>query len=146
MTYLKKISFLLINILLCGMARICIKLFPLTHVKPYFGTPYKNTLLSTLLTPKQHRHALHLRRSIRLASTYTPWNSNCLTQALVARFWCYHLNIPYILYIGFKKDATSASGYAAHAWLTAGPIAITGGHSFSSFHVISSHLSGDLLL
>jgi hypothetical protein len=145
MIYLKKTCLLCVNILLCGIARACIKLFPLTRITPYFGRPYKNILLSTMLTPKQHHQALHLCRSISLASQYTPWHSNCLTQALVARFWCYHLNIPYILYIGFKKDATSTSGYAAHAWLTAGSIAITGGHSFSNFHVVSSYLSREPL-
>lgn len=82
---------------------------------------------------------MQLHHTIKLAAKYTPWTSNCLTQAMVARFWGHLLNIPYVLYIGFAKDELKPSGYAAHAWLTAGPIAITGDMSFESFKVISSY-------
>ncbi|MDX2346771.1 MAG: lasso peptide biosynthesis B2 protein [Legionella sp.] len=129
-----------INFILCGIARLAINCLPLKHISPYFGMLYQNTLLSTVLSKQQLRYAIILRRSIKLASKYTPWNSNCLTQAMVAKFWCKRLNIPYVLYIGFAKDKTKPEGYAAHAWLTAGPIAITGEYSFAKFHVISSYV------
>ena len=138
MSFKRKCLFV-INFFLCGVARACIHLFPLKRLSPYFGTLHSNTIFSTILTPKQRRHAIQLRRSIELAAKYTPWHSNCLTQAMVAKFWCKRLHIPYILYIGFAKDAEKPNGYAAHAWLTAGPIAITGELSFSSFRVISSY-------
>jgi hypothetical protein len=64
---------------------------------------------------------------------------------MVAKFWCKRLDIPYVLYIGFAKNAEKPNGYAAHAWLTAGPIAITGEYSFSKFHVISSYVSATIL-
>ncbi|MDF1646831.1 MAG: lasso peptide biosynthesis B2 protein [Legionellaceae bacterium] len=130
-----------LNFFLCGIARMCINLFPLKHLSPYLGTLHKNTIFSTILSPKQHHHAIQLKRSIKLVAKYTPWNSNCLTQAMVAKFWCKRLHIPYILYIGFAKDTEKPSGYASHAWLTAGPVAITGEHSFSSFRVISSYVT-----
>ncbi len=129
-----------INFILCGIARLSINCLPLRHLSPYFGVLYQNKLLSTILSKKKLQYAAALRRSIQLAAQHTPWNSNCLTQAIVAKFWCHHLKIPYVLYIGFAKDKTKPEGYAAHAWLTAGPIAITGGYSFSSFHVISSYV------
>jgi len=134
-----------INFFLCGVARAFINLFPLKRLAPYFGELYSNTIFSTLLSPKQRAHAIQLRRSIALAAKYTPWDSNCLTQAMVAKFWCKHLNIPYILYIGFAKDANKPNGYASHAWLTAGPVAITCEHSFSSFKVVSSYAPKQLL-
>ncbi|MCH9755760.1 MAG: lasso peptide biosynthesis B2 protein [Gammaproteobacteria bacterium] len=137
----KRKGLFFINFCLCGIARLCINLFPLKRLAPYFGTLHKNTIFSTILTPKQRHHAIQLKRSIKLAAKYTPWDSNCLTQAMVAKFWCKHLNIPYILYIGFAKDIEKPGGYASHAWLTAGPVAITGDHSFSSFRVISSYVS-----
>ncbi len=138
---IKKNMLLLINILFCGIARACIKILPFPYIKPYLGTPYQNIMFSTLLTPKQHRYAIYLRQSIHRAAKLTPWHSNCLTQALVARLWCFWLDIPYVLYIGFQKDSTKSQGLGAHAWLTAGPIAITGGQAFPSYQVISSYIS-----
>lgn len=135
-----------INFILCGIARVFINLLPLKHLTPYFGTLHKNIIFSTLLTRVQRNQAIQLRRSIALVAKYTPWDSNCLTQAMVAKFWCSCLNIPYVLYIGFTKDADKPSGYASHAWLTAGPVAITGEHSFSSFKVVSSYTSKQLII
>jgi hypothetical protein len=106
---------------------------------------YQNKLLSTILSKKKIQYAAALRRSIQLAAQHTPWNSNCLTQAMVAKFWCHHLKIPYVLYIGFAKDKTKPEGYAAHAWLTAGPIAITFGYSFSRNHNIQWHFASSLM-
>lgn len=134
-----------VNYLLCGIARAFINLFPLKALAPYFGALHKNIIFSTVLTQSQRNHAIQLRRSIALAAKYTPWDSNCLTQAMVAKFWCARLHIPYVLYIGFTKNADKPSGYASHAWLTAGPVAITGEHSFSSFNVVSSYTPKHLL-
>jgi hypothetical protein len=134
-----------INFFLCGIARACILLFSLKRLSPYFGILHRNTIFSTILSKKQCHHAVQLRRSIKLASKYTPWNSNCLTQAMVAKFWCQQLNIPYVLYIGFAKDMNKTNGYAAHAWLTAGPVTITGELSFPHFHVISSYVPNAIL-
>jgi hypothetical protein len=136
----------ILNFFLCGIARAMIHLFPLRYLAPYFGTFYKNTIFSTLLTRPQRNHAIQLRRSIALAAKYTPWDSNCLTQAMVAKFWCNCLNIPYVFYIGFAKDEDKPHGYASHAWITAGSVAITGGHSFPSFKVVSSYAPQKLLL
>jgi len=135
----------LINFVLCGVARAFILLLPLKNLAPYFGALYKNTVFSTILTHPQINHAIQLRRSIALVAKYTPWDSNCLTQAMVAKFWCVCLSIPYVLYIGFTKDTDKPSGYASHAWLTAGPVAVTGEHSFSSFNVVSSYTSKHLI-
>lgn len=128
-----------VNWILLGIARAAIHLIPLKHLSRYFGTLHKNYIFSTILSKNELAHAVRLRRSIKLAASYTPWHSNCLTQAIVAKFWCHRLKVPYILYIGFAKDSNEPHGYASHAWLTAGPIAITGQHSFANFCVISSY-------
>ena len=130
-----------VNFILCGMTRLLIHCLPFKRLSPYFGQLYDNQLLSTILSQTQLQQATQIKHSIRMAAKYTPWHSNCLTQALVAKFWCQRLNIPYIFYIGIAKDSTKPTGYSAHAWLTTGPIAITGGYSFSSFQVISSYVS-----
>ena len=130
----------IINFILCGLARTAINLFPLKHLTPYFGQFQKTLTISTLLSDKQRRQACFIGKSVRLAAIYTPWNSSCLTQAMVAKFWCRLYRIPYILYIGFAKAENEPSGYKAHAWITAGPVAITGGNGLTYYHVVSSYV------
>jgi hypothetical protein len=129
------------NFFLCGIARAAIKFLPFSYLTPYFGTFGKTITLSQLISSQQLQQAVQIRKSITLAAKYTPWESNCLTQALVAKFWCSLYKLPYAFYIGFAKSKESASGFKGHAWVTTGPIAITGGHSFSEYQVISSYFS-----
>lgn len=93
---------------------------------------------STIISPEKIQQARLFSRSIKLAAKYTPWNSNCLTQAIVAKFWCQRYGIPYMFFIGFAKSCKTL-GKEAHAWVTAGPVAISGGHSLQSHHVVLSY-------
>lgn len=137
---LKYKIFFLINFMLCGFARASINLLPLKYLAPYFGEFQKTLTLSTIITKKQHSHARLIGQSVRLAANYTPWDSNCLTQAIVATFWCRLYRIPYVFYIGFSKAVNEPSGYMAHAWISAGPVAITGGDGLKDYHVLASYV------
>ena len=128
------------NFILCGVARASINLFSLPRLAPYFGAFYKTTTVSMLISEEQTRRAFKIGQSVRLAAKYTPWDSSCLTQAMVAKFWCRMYKIPYVLYIGFAKAEDEPHGFRAHAWLTAGRVALTGGHSLPNFHVVSSYI------
>ena len=130
----------IINFMLCGIARAAINLFPFPRLSPYLGQFQKTTILSTLVSNQQRQRARLIGNSVRLAAKHTPWDSSCLTQAMVAKFWCRFYRIPYILYIGFTKSAEEPSGYKAHAWITAGPVAITGGNGLADYHVVSSYV------
>jgi hypothetical protein len=134
-----KILFM-INFLLCGFARAAINIFPLKYLTPYFGQFQKTLTISTLISDKQRRQASLIGRAVRLAAKYTPWDSSCLTQAMVAKFWCRLYRIPYVFYIGFAKSETEPSGYMAHAWVAAGPVRITGGDGLTHYHVVSTYV------
>lgn len=135
-------TMLAINYVLCGIAKGSIHLLPLPRLSTYFGQFNKMTTVSTITTQQQIQRALVIGKSVRIAAKYTPWDSSCLTQAMVAKFWCSIFKIPYVLYIGFAKSTAAASGYDAHAWITAGPIVLTGGSgSFGHYTVVSSYLA-----
>ncbi len=136
----KQKALFLVNFFLCGLARAAIVSLPLRRISPFFGRFYKTTTVSTLILPHQIRQAAILGRSIRLAARYTPWDSSCLTQAMVAKFWCSVFKIPYMFFIGFAKSPEEPSGYKAHAWVTAGPVAVTGGQGLLDYHVVSSYI------
>lgn len=133
--------FFLLNFLFCGIARLAINTLALRNLSIYFGYFYKTTTFSSVLTETQKHQAIKIGQFVRLAAKYTPWDSSCLTQAMVAKFWCRALKIPYILYIGFAKAPEEASGYKGHAWVTAGPIAVTGGNGFIEYKVVSTYVN-----
>lgn len=74
-------------------------------------------------------------RAIRLAAKYTPWDSNCFPQAIAARLLLGLYKIPYALYFGLSRDATS-SQVKAHAWVRSGKVRVSGGESFTEFVVV----------
>ena len=128
-----------INFCLLGLARAAIHGLNYKRLKPYFGHSYPMKIASTLLPKEYAPRVFLIRRSILLAVKYTPWNSSCLTQAMVAKFWCQYYGIPYFLFVGFAKKSDKPIGKDAHAWITAGPIAITGGYGFEDYQVIYSY-------
>lgn len=128
-----------INFVLCGIARASINLFGYRRISFYYGYFCRMHTQSTIISKEQLQQAVMIRRAIQLAARYTPWNSSCLTQAMVAKFWCQWYDIPYMLFIGFAKVSDKPLGHDAHAWITAGPVAITGGHSFNTHAVVLSY-------
>ncbi len=132
--------FMALNYILCGVARAAIHLLPLRYLSPYFGRFERTLVISTRVTQRQLGQAIRIGQSVRLSAKYTPWDSSCLTQAMVAKFWCRLFKIPYVFYIGFAKAADEPSGYKAHAWITAGRISITGGNGLMDYNVIASYV------
>lgn len=128
-----------ISFILCGLAKTAIHLLGYRRLAFYYGHAHRMRISSTVLTLKQQQQAQAIRRAIAWASAYTPWRSNCLTQAIVAKFWCQRYQLPYMLFIGLAKNSQQPLGKEAHAWLTAGPLAITGGHCLNTHHVVLSY-------
>ncbi len=138
MPFQQKMMFF-INLVLCSIAKIAITILPYRALSPYYGLHCQMLNASTLLSTHQIQQALHIKRSIALAVRYIPWRSNCLTQALVAKFWCQHFKLPYLFFIGLAKSSAQPLGKEGHAWVNAGPIAITGGNSFATHQVILTY-------
>lgn len=128
-----------INFFLCALAKIAIHCLSYKRLSAYFGHFRQMLVASTLPSTQQIQQALSIKRSIVLTARYTLWDSTCLTQALVAKFWCQRYQIPYFLFIGLAKEKKQSSDINAHAWITVGPIAITGGHALVTHHVICSY-------
>lgn len=128
-----------INFFLCGVARASINLFSYKQLSPYFGNSCRMLTASTIASKEQIQQARCIKRSIQLVVRYTPWNSNCLTQAMVVKFWCQYYRIPYLFFIGFSKKTQKPLGEEAHAWVTVGPVAVSGGYGFMSHHVVLSY-------
>lgn len=136
-------------LLLLGICRAVTLLVPFRHLAPLLGHHLKNAVLSLPVSVTQAQQAHRIGRVIRLAARYTPWQSKCLVQAMVARLFLGRYDIPYVFYFGVAKDQVKQ--LKAHAWVCAGPVCVTGGNglrqfavvsTFSSCGHISSHLTG----
>lgn len=138
---LKEKLFFAINFFLLGVARLLTKLFNYRKISFLYGHFCYMTLASTILNDTEVNQAKRVARRIKLVSRHTPWRSNCLTKALVVRFWCAVYRIPYMFYIGFSKNSDAPMGRRAHAWVVAGPVCLTGGDGFLSHVVTQSYSS-----
>jgi hypothetical protein len=125
---------------LLGVARLLILAVTFKRLYPCFGDRAGIEPLRPLIDPWQVSRAVQIGRVIRMAARYTPWNSNCFPQAIVARVLLGLYRIPYAMYLGLMRDP-SGPGLQAHAWVAAGRIDVTGGASFSRFTVVAMFLS-----
>ena len=75
--------------------------------------------------------------AVRTMSRRTPWNSNCLAQAIAAKRMLRRRGTACTLYLGLAKDAHDE--LAAHAWLRCGNRVLTGGRlSQRQYTVVST--------
>lgn len=120
--------------ILLGLSKSLIVMIPYRSLSKYWGTLQPSWTGSVLLSMTQYDHVNEIKRMIALASRYTPWLSTCLMQAMVATWWCQKAKIPYLLYIGVTPE--TVLNHTAHAWVTSGPIFITGGDGFATHRVL----------
>jgi hypothetical protein len=135
-----------------GLSRALILVVPFRTLAPRLGTAQGTAANVPLLTPAQEAQARAIGRTIRLAARYTPWTSNCFPQAIVARTMLGMHGIPYAIHFGLMPERRAAAGtptqtprvaspaapagMRAHAWVVAGRVPVTGGHSFDHYTVV----------
>jgi hypothetical protein len=81
-----------------------------------------------------------VRKAIKQASSYTPWESACLAQAFTARRMLQKRGLPGVFYLGVKKDVSGGSENGkmkAHAWSQCGEVIVTGEKGAQGFTVVS---------
>lgn len=128
---------------LLGLAKALIFTIPFKRLAPRLGVHAGASPWIPLLLPSQEKKALQIGRLVQLAARYTPWDSNCFPQAVVARILLGLFGIPYALYFGLMRDVAT-SEMKAHAWVSAGRIRVTGGASFMQFTTVGCFVSPQL--
>lgn len=89
------------------------------------------------LNVKEMEIAKKVGESIMRASAYTPWESACLTQSLVAQKMLQKRGISGVFYLGVAKDEENKEKMEAHAWTQCGDAIITGAGGHEVFTVLS---------
>ncbi len=140
----EKIWFVLL-VVLSGIARTAILVFPFRWVMHFLGTQFQNKQLSVLVTQQQLEQAWRIGIITTTATKYTPWDSKCLVQAMVARLLLSYYKIPYVIYIGMTRTKLPEAALKAHAWLSVGRWVITGRDGHQAFTIASSFVAPSVL-
>ena len=126
---------------LLGISKFMIFNIEFRRFAPMFGKRSALAPWVPLLTPKQEQRALLIGRMVRMTAKYTPWDSNCFPQAIVARLLLGLYGVPYVFYFGLQRKPDNPGKTNAHAWVVAGRVNVTGGMSFRQFTVVGCYRS-----
>jgi len=118
--------------LLLGFSRAVILLIPFRHLSGMLGDRFDPWPHVPLVTAEEGRRARDISHVVQSASRYTPWKSNCYTSAIAARLLLGLYGIPYIVFLGLRKDDETEK-YSAHAWVVSGPVRVVGGSGFGLY-------------
>lgn len=120
---------------LLGVARLMLWAQPFRRLARCLGQSRRHVGYSHLLDPDQLRQAAQIGKLVRLAARHSPWQSKCLVQAMAAKVLLACMRIPATVYLGVA--GSKPRGLQAHAWVTAGPVYVTGIHETRDFTVIA---------
>jgi len=100
----------------------------------FMGQTVTNQPMVLELSSSQLVAIAQVQLAVARVHRYVPWNTECYTQALTAKYLLKKQGIASLLSIGFKKD--DGGEINGHAWLTINEWVITGmRHDLSSYVV-----------
>jgi hypothetical protein len=129
---------------LLGLSKALILIVSFRRLAPHLGVSTGVQPWVPLLNAQQQARAQQIGRAVRLAASYTPWDSNCFPQAVAARVLLGLYDIPYALFFGVMRDSVSDE-LKAHAWVASGRVQVTGGASFRQFTVVGVFVATSLV-
>lgn len=128
---------------LLGVSKLLIHLVSFRRLERFMGTGCGVSPALALLTSRQRMRATAIGQLVRITACYTPWTSNCFPQALTAALLLRLYRVPYLLCFGLARGRRS-DDYLAHAWVSSGPVVVTGGFSFNLYTVVACYLAPNL--
>ena len=89
---------------LSGLMRLALLVLPFRVIAPWLGRNHANMAMTLLLTEEQENLSRRMGTVIRTLSKYTPWESKCLVQAMLARIVLGYYGIPHVIYLGVNQS------------------------------------------
>ena len=121
---------------LLGLARAAVLVLPFRWVALALGqkrnAAFEESETDVLPKAKVRRIAW----AVKYVGRHTPWQSNCLAQAIAGRFMLKRRRIAGTIYFGMIKD--SVGELEAHAWLRSGDIILTGGSDLDRYAIVAT--------
>jgi hypothetical protein len=117
-----------------GFARLAVLVIPYNKLSRRFGIP----MLESLPTVPDNRELLvKISWAVQSASKYTPWESNCLAQAIAAMKMLRSRGMTSTIYLGMAKGEKEDMG--AHAWLRSGDTFVVGAGNSQEYTVVATY-------
>ena len=117
-----------------GLARLAIQTIPFAKLAPFLGKHMTESIGE--IPVEKMDQARRVAWAIRRSTPFTPWNSDCLPQAITAKYLLRWRGIDSTLYLGAALD--DARSLKAHAWRRCGSGYVTGGAGHKEFGVLAS--------
>ena len=130
-------AFFLHAFIFLGTARLAILLLPFRWIASSLGAQQQETA-SGGLSIQEKTIVRRVAVSIQRASRYTPWNSNCLAQAITANRLLKQHNVASTLYLGLTKPAHKPALDKAHAWVRSGRFYVVGGNGALNYCIVAT--------
>ncbi|RFS18301.1 lasso peptide biosynthesis B2 protein [Emticicia sp. C21] len=117
-----------------AIVKFSLLFMPFNKVSRWLGN--RNLQVSETQIPSEKDiYLVETQKALKLCDKYTPWPTECYTQALTAKILLHKRAINSVLYIGFKKGENNH--FEGHAWLISQSHVITGHCDFSQYQVHS---------
>lgn len=117
-----------------GLARLAVRTRPFSQVVAGLGVRGQETPVEAL-PPAQQVVARQVGWALRRVARLTPWDSNCLAQAIAARHMLHRRGLPVTVYLGAALDETH--NLLAHAWVRSGQYFVTGSDGARRYGVVA---------
>ena len=118
-------------LVLCTVASITLRVRRFSRVAVRLGRHMAESSPQEL--PNRAR-VQRVKWAIGVAARLLPWKPMCLPQAVTAQWMLHRRGIASTLYLGTDPN----NEYAAHAWVRAGRILVTGGDDPRRYTVVST--------
>lgn len=120
---------------LLGISRIAVLALPFRWIASRLGTHMAETSIESDLSLEEVQALKRVTWAVRRIRHYTPWNSNCLAQALAAKTMLARRGINSTIYFGVMKNKEEM---LAHAWLRSGKVIVIGGKEMKMYTVVGT--------
>lgn len=118
-----------------AVARAAVLSVPFRYIAPLLGSAGSDPAHE--LPVEEAANARQIGWSVRAAARRTPWDSNCLAQAIAAKMMLRRRGISSTLYLGVVRPVPAAA-LDAHAWLRCGGHILTGERGHDRYAVVAS--------
>ncbi|USJ02802.1 lasso peptide biosynthesis B2 protein [Xanthomonas prunicola] len=118
--------------ILLGLARAAVRWLGFRRLAHWVGDQVAVPPALPRLDTRAQRRAMQIGRTVRLAARHTPWDSNCLAQALAAHYLLGLFRVAHLLCLGVTHSDDDGQ-LQAHAWVLAGSTRVTGGRTAERF-------------
>ncbi len=121
---------------LSGCIRFLLFTLPFRWISLFLGKQANNSSYHFNVSDWEFSKAVAIGRMVAIVSRYTPWESKCLVQAIMARSLFFAYGIPYVIYLGAMLSGSEVEPLKAHAWVSVGGRIVTGRQGHSAFTVV----------